>query len=46
LFLDFYKGGSRLYLQYWGDDELFIDDDFSSSSALPNPGGVPLVGKK
>ena len=30
LFLDFYKGGSRLYLQYWGDDELFIDDDFTN----------------
>tara|TARA_R110000851_G_scaffold129492_1_gene262179 strand:- start:117 stop:527 length:411 start_codon:yes stop_codon:yes gene_type:complete len=29
LFLDFYKGGSRLYLQYWRDDELFIDDDFT-----------------
>ena len=29
LFLDFYKGGSRLYLQYWRDDELFINDDFT-----------------
>jgi hypothetical protein len=29
LFLDFYKGTSSLYFKYWGDDELFIDDDFT-----------------
>jgi len=29
LFLDFYKGGSRLYFKYWCDDELFINDDFT-----------------
>ena len=32
LFLDFYKGGSRLYFKYWRDDELFIDSDFTNGA--------------
>ena len=32
LFLDFYKGGSSLYFKYWRDDELFIDDNFTSGA--------------
>lgn len=32
LFLDFYKGGSRLYFKYWRDDELFINDDFTNGA--------------
>jgi len=32
LFLDFYKGGSSLYLKYWRDDELFIDSDFTNGA--------------
>ena len=32
LFLDFYKGGSRLYFKYWCDDELFINDDFTNGA--------------
>ena len=32
LFLDFYKGGSSLYFKYWGDDELFIDPDFTNGA--------------
>ena len=30
LFLDFYKGGSRLYFKYWNDDELYINEDFTN----------------
>ena len=30
LFLDFYKGGSRLYFKYWNEDELYIDEDFAN----------------
>ena len=29
LFLDFYKGGSRLYFKYWNEDELYINEDFT-----------------
>ena len=32
LFLDFYKGGSRLYFKYWHDDELFINDAFTNGA--------------
>ena len=28
LFLDFYKGGSAIYLMYWESDDFIFDDDF------------------
>ena len=30
LFLDFYKGGSRLYFKYWNEDELYINETFTN----------------
>jgi hypothetical protein len=32
LFLDFYKGGGTIYLQYWRTDECYEEDDLTGAS--------------